>query len=150
MSVTQNTACISVQELFLGLLKNELTQQDAQQVSLHVAHCTHCNTQFENAKHVFYQTEADHISHSPVPEASERTKLLINIAWVFVIAGGFIIGVLLLWDLAVALWFDRSQPIWLRVSLALFYIGFAILFLVVLQQRLMARTSDAYSKMKNK
>jgi len=71
-----------------------------------------------------------------------KPRLLMRIAWLIIILSGLTIGGCLLWDLAVALWSDRSQPIWLRVSLAVFYVVFTVLFLIILRERLMERKTN--------
>lgn len=64
-----------------------------------------------------------------------RQQQIINLAWLVVIAAGVLLAGVLLWQLALALWFDRATPFWLRAAMAGFYFIFSLFCLFALYQR---------------
>lgn len=136
----ETSVCAESRAVFTDLLTNALTQQDRQRVLLHVKNCPACASALLAQQH-------SHTSNV-VASAPKDTGWLIKLAWVLIIGAGLVIGGFLLWDLGIALWFDRSQPMWLRAALGIFYAGFALLFLAILRERLTARKTDKFRKVK--
>lgn len=130
--------CHESQLLFGRLLANDLTQQDRQRVLLHVKGCSECAA-------VLVARKRDRNETAAISQENE-SGVLMKLAWVLIITSGVVIAGFFLWDLAAALWTDQSQPVWLRAALAIFYVGFVVLFIVILRQRLMARKTDKFRK----
>lgn len=134
------SACADTRNLFTELLTNALTQQDRQRVLLHIKDCPACASALLAQQHNY--------SSNVVVSSPKKMSWLIKMAWVLIIGGGLVLGGFLLWDLGIALWFDRSQPVWLRAALGVFYTGFALLFLAILRERLITRKTDKFRKVK--
>lgn len=145
--------CKQVEVMISGYIDGELTQQESQRMAVHIKSCEHCSKLYRELTELSAMTkEANHMSvdERDLPRILENkgSKWLSRVAWAFVIVGGLLVAGFIFWDLALALWTDSSQPVWLRLGLGVFYIGFIGLFLHVLRQRLIARKTDKYRKVK--
>lgn len=145
--------CEQMEVFISGYIDGELTQQESQQMAVHIRRCESCEKLYKELVELKGMTkEAHHITvdERDLPRILENktNRWLMTLAWALVIIGGLVVGGFMAWDLAHALWTDTSQPWWLRLALGAFYLGFVGLFLVVLRQRLIARKTDKYRKVK--
>lgn len=141
--------CKQAEVLISGYLDNELTQQDAQQVRVHLDNCEACRTIFHELKQlkaqmgqlVYPQTDLEQLEvmeQDLVSRAGEWS------GWLLIL-----FGALLAFGYGVYKFFTAPDmpPLALLIHGAMTLGGF-VLFLTVLRQRLMTYRNDKYRKVK--
>ncbi len=138
-------SCKDVESLLSGFLDGELTQQQSQQVHLHIEQCEACRTVYQDL-----QQMKQGIANMEKPTMSEQQLQNImsdrparGMAWMgwllFVTGISVIVGFV-----AYQFFIDESMALWLKLTMSAIYGGIAFLFFSVLRQRLIARKTDRY------
>lgn len=143
-------SCEKIEVQISGYIDNELTQQQNQQVRLHVETCEHCGKIYADLKQVKEQ-----MSHLSYPKTDEQilnelsndltASATQGLGWILIAIGAIIVAVLALYD-----FFTVPEGGWTveRIISALFFLGGMLLFCSVLRQRFITYKTDKYKKVK--
>jgi len=141
--------CQHIEELLSGYLDNELSQQESQRVTVHMHQCDSCNELFEQLQNLqgsiqktqYPEMELEKL-HRLLNDSTSRN--LQNISWFAIIASLatlLVFGLYEFWNNSVMTWYER-------LTISMFLGGGLGLFATVLRQRLIARKTDKYRKVK--
>lgn len=141
--------CEEVEVLITGYLDGELTQQESQQVRLHIEGCKSCSKTYTELKQM--KTEMSELSY-PQTDAEQLAALENDLVtktgqwsgWVLLL-----IGLLVMLGFGMyEFWTDPDVPGVVRFFYGAFQLGMLILFAIVLRQRLKTYRNDKYRKVK--
>lgn len=139
--------CDQAATLISGYMDNELTQQQQQQLHLHVASCTNCRAELATLQDLREQLR------QAVPKSYDA-QLMATFAtdkpsrWAF-LAGWLLILITLVPLLIYALfsfWADDAIPVLVKAISSGLGIGFLLLLGAVARQRWVAAKNDRYKK----
>lgn len=141
--------CADIEELLSGYADNELMQQDAQKVRVHLDGCAHCRQL--HADLLSLKSQMKQLSYPASDEevlAALETDYLARgtrlLGW-----GLLVPGALLVIGIAVFGFFMNPEVPWIvRFFYGLFMLGGFGLFVSVLRQRLLIYKTDRYRKVK--
>ena len=140
--------CRSVEPLLSGYLDDRLTQQQAQQVSLHVESCESCRQLLDNRRGQSFDTSSPNdgsASGKQMPNGSnEEVKGVQLIGWILLVVGYGFVSLLLTYEFII----DNSASVWSKLLSGSIVLGGALLFVSVLRQRLAEMKNDKYNKVK--
>ncbi len=139
--------CAKVDELLSGYLDDELTQKDRQRVDVHLRGCDRCTARLAELDTV--RTSVGGLSLDMNPEDRERWRKVMDnafdrtargLGWVLVVGAVLLLGGYAGYEFLLA---DLEPPLvkWAVVAL---YLGFGVLLISVIRQRLSARKTDRY------
>lgn len=137
--------CKQINEKLSGYIDLELTQQEMQQVSVHLENCEACQTTYDELvtlKQKMGQVKLPRIEEEEIMQVmNDRTSLTLQgIGWIALGIG--LLGIVLLhW---VTLWQNPNDSFIEKALITLVEAGGLFLFFGVLRQRLIARKTDRY------
>jgi hypothetical protein len=139
--------CEHVGEQLSGFLDGELSQQEAQRISVHLSQCASCSQTYEQLKQIqgavsetFYPNMEQQKMHAVLQDLTSRR--MFDFAW-FAIVSGVLISIVF----GVYHFFlDSSIPLYGKIVMSLIWGGGIGLFLTVLRQRLIISKTDKYNK----
>ena len=142
--------CEQIEIQISGYLDNELTQQQSQQVRLHIETCEHCDkihrdlikVKEQMGKLSYPKTDEqvlDEISNDLTATSTQ------GIGWVLVLIAAIIAAIMGFYE-----FFTAPGEGWTseRIISVLFAIGGIFLFISVLRQRIISYKTDKYKKVK--
>jgi len=142
-------SCQHVEELLTGYLDAELTQQESQRVAVHIEECPDCRQTYRQLQQL-----QQAVQETPYPNLEqEALETLMNdlasrsiqgIAWFALSAGLAMIIALAVY----AFWIDTGMSWYEKLAMSLVWGGGIGLFVSVLRQRLIARKTDKYRRVK--
>lgn len=142
-----NKECEHIQALMSGHLDGELDAEQTAQLQAHIEVCKSCQKEFEEMKQLVSTTSTLRFE-SPPEEVWDSflegvyNRLERKTGWTI-----FIIGVIVLAGLSI--YFFIAEP-WgtalMKLAVATPVVGFCIIFISVLRQRLHVAKTDRYSK----
>lgn len=145
--MSKATPCDHIEVLISGLLDGELTQQQQQQVHVHLASCQACREQLADMQSLSHAMRKQ-------PLTTQDTQLLQQLTrdqpsrWGIVIGFSLVVASLaILMVFAVTqFWQDATVNLWMKLTVSTLVIGFILLFLSTARQRFIAAKSDKYKK----
>ncbi|MBY6063018.1 zf-HC2 domain-containing protein [Pseudidiomarina sediminum] len=143
---TYDPNCEAIAPLISGALDNELTQQQHQQLHLHLAGCAKCSKVYQELSALRGTLKADFTHRQQqqlVTESNGAQRVNLIAWWVLLICGLILAGAGV-----VTFWFGSDSAMWLKVVMSLVGFSLLVLFLNVLKQRLQQAKSDPYTKVK--
>lgn len=136
-------SCRVIEPLISGALDNELTQQQRQQLHLHLGDCEKCSNLYRELAEQRGAVKLG-VQHRDSMGESKRTRL-----WNFLGGALLVLGLLPLVFYAIYQFSqDASIPWWVKLTTGATVVGLLLLFVNVLRQRLHAAKSDPYKKVK--
>jgi hypothetical protein len=128
-----------------GYLDGELTQQQRQQVELHLEQCEQCRKLQDELQDIRSRMHGARLSPVGADQWRENmnesgVQLSKGIGWVLLIGAALV----LLTIAAAHFLADDSVSGFMKFLISAFYLGWAALFVSVLRQRLIERKSDKY------
>jgi len=141
--------CQQIEPLLSGYMDGELTQQESQRVSRHLHHCQTCKTAYEELKamqNMIKQSSYQNMDETQLNHVVDdlTSKNLMRISWIVLITGfAFLIALV-----GFEFWVSTSLSGFEKLIISLILAGGIGLFLSVLRQRLKARKSDKYRRVK--
>jgi hypothetical protein len=134
-----------VDALLSGYLDGELTQQQSQQVDVHIGVCTECAKNLEELARLRERMGA--VQLSDVDEKVWRenmndstVRVSRGIGWLLFIGGVLLVAGVGVYEFVI----DSSLGLFMKLVIGAIYAGLASLFISVLRQRLLERKSDKY------
>ena len=139
----RDPACRAIEPLISGALDNELTQQQRQQLHLHLGSCEACANLY---RELAEQRGAVKLGMLP-PESDADTPSVR--LWNRFGFGLLVLGLIPLVLYAIYQFSqDATIPWWVKLTTAATILGLLLLFINVLRQRLKAAKTDPYKKVK--
>lgn len=142
-------SCQHIEELLTGYLDGELTQQENQRVAVHIEQCEDCRKtwrQLQQLQQAVQETRYPNLEKETLETLMNdlTSKSLQGIGWFALSAGLAMIIAFAVY----AFWIDTSMPWYHKLAMSLIWGGGIGLFVSVLRQRLIARKSDKYRRVK--
>ncbi len=142
--------CAKTQELISGYLDHELTQQENQQVRVHLETCQECQAVYHDLKTI--KTSMGKLEY-PECEEQKMDKILQDptankisiVGWLLVIIP---LAILFIYHLYTIFTVGGFSLFSIKTIILLLEAGALLLFIGVLRQRLIARKTDKYRKVK--
>jgi len=142
-------SCQHVEELLTGYLDAELTQQESQRVAVHIEECPDCRQTYRQLQQL-----QQAVQETPYPNLEQKaletvmndltSRSIQGIAWFALSAGLAMIIALAVY----AFWIDTGMSWYEKLAMSLVWGGGIGLFVSVLRQRLIARKTDKYRRVK--
>ena len=142
-------SCQHFEELLTGYLDGELTQQESQRVAVHIEQCEDCRKtlrQLQQLQQAVQETQYPNLEQEKLETMMNdlTSKSLQGIAWFALSAGLAMIIAFAVY----AFWIDTGMPWYHKLAMSLIWGGGIGLFVSVLRQRLIARKTDKYRRVK--
>jgi hypothetical protein len=142
-----NDVCDSIGEKLSGFLDGELSQQEAQRISVHLSQCKSCSDMY----HALEQVKGA-VSETTYPNMEQQkmnailqdltSRRMFDFFWFALVSGVLIAAVFAVYHF----WFDPNIPFYSKLVMSLIWGGGIGLFLTVLRQRLLISKTDKYNK----
>jgi predicted anti-sigma-YlaC factor YlaD len=141
--------CEQISAQISGYLDGELTQQENQQVTVHLKNCPLCIKTYQdlqNLQSTIHQIPCCSLEEKKLASIVNdlTSKRMRTIAWFALVSG---ITILIMF-LGAQFYFDPELAWYSKLAFSLICGGAIGLFLSVLRQRLIARKTDKYNKVK--
>ncbi len=136
-----------------GYLDDELDCAERSAFESHLAGCAACRRELESMRAMKEVTGSMKLKEFP-DQAWERywegtyNRLERKVGWIALSVGAIILLGTALYELAVALVTDNTEPPWTRLAVGLACAGIAILFVSVVRERLFMRGRDPYREVR--
>ena len=136
---------IHVGERLSGYLDGELTQQERQQVDLHLADCESCMGMLRELEELRGRMGRSALSRKYEDHWRENmddtgVQLSRGIGWLLLIGAILVIATIVVFQFLT----DPGISGFMKFIISAFYLGWAALFVSVLRQRLIERKTDKY------
>lgn len=141
--------CHDIQELVSGYIDQELSQQKAQLVRLHIEGCEACRKVYDDLLAI--RKEMGQLQYPECEEAKIEALMKEPVSKALGIAGWVMLIIGLVGFMGWQVFTFYSQPMvptWAKIGVLLIELGALGLFLSVLRQRLIARKTDKYRNVK--
>lgn len=139
--------CEHYRGLISGLLDNELTPEESTELNTHLIRCASCRSDYEDLRRTEQKLEA--ISYVEITDqaASALWKLpfarFLSIASLLLVIGGY--AALLLYGIVMFL-IDRDEDLFGRITLGAIVIGFLMLLVSLIIERIRTYRVDPYKE----
>ena len=145
--------CKQAQVLMMGLLDNELDERQRQNVQSHLAQCKSCSEKFDSYKNLKKDTKEMKFKNLPEVYWDEYWQNVYNriergIGWIFFSIGAIILLSFAGYELLNEFFLNPKEPIGIKIGVAFGGVGFIVLFISVLREKLMVRKVDKYRSVK--
>jgi len=145
MTIREHSIDEHVGALLSGYLDGEMTQQERQQVEVHCARCSECDTELQELRQLRIRIGGARLSEYGQDIWREKmddtvVKTTRSIGWLVLI--GFVLGCAGLGVFAFL--FSSTVSLGEKLMVSGVYLGLALLFFSVLRQRLIERKTDKY------
>lgn len=148
-----NPACEEARVLMMGLMDNELDENQKKKVLEHLASCEECAKQYKAFNNL--KKETSEMKFKKLPEMywdeywnHVYNKLERGIAWIILSLGAILIFSYGAYEMTYEFFFDGTISLFLRISTGIFTFGIIILTVSVLREKLMIRHIDKYRSIK--
>ncbi|RUO41025.1 hypothetical protein CWE22_02190 [Pseudidiomarina aestuarii] len=140
-------SCGAIEPLLSGYLDEELTQQESQQVRIHLASCPSCQQQLTDL------TAIQGALRSELPQITDKERVMAIVndkPSLWMQRFGWLLLLITILPLsaygAYVFWLDTGVPVWVKWVVSGFWLGLIVLFLSVARQRLIAAKTDRYKR----
>ena len=145
--------CEQMNESLSGYLDDELTQQQHQQIDLHLQACESCSGLLNQMRELCGAVGQSGTSQTLDDQHWQRIKndamsnQMQSVGWVLLGVYGLLVCGLAIWGSLMFL-ADGSIPIVVKLLCAALFLGMSLLFGAVLRQRMIVYKTDKYRKVK--
>ena len=144
-------SCKEARILMMGLIDNELPDNERQEVLRHIENCSACQMQYNSF--IKLKEEEKRMNDLPLSEEifDEYWTHIYNrieraTGWVVLSIGTIIMLTYGAYMVLQTFFYDDSEPIVLKFGVAFFAIGLIIVFVSVLREKLRIRKNDKYRR----
>ncbi len=144
-------SCKEARILMMGLIDNELSNDNKLVVMEHINSCSACQTQFDS----FNKLKEEEIIMNDLPLSEEifdeywthvYNRIERATGWVILSIGTIITLTYAAYMMLKTFFYDESEPMVLKFGVAFLAIGLIIVFVSVLREKLRIRKSDKYRR----
>ena len=146
-------ACEEISVLMMGLMDNELDENQKKMVLDHLASCEKCAAEYKAFNNLKKETSEMKLKKLPEMYWDEYwnhvyNKLERGFAWIILSLGAILIFSYGAYEMTYEFFFDNTISLFLRVSTGIFTFGIIVLTVSVLREKLMIRHIDKYRSIK--
>ena len=146
-------SCDDIKVLMMGLMDDELDDQQKTQVQEHLASCEKCAEEYKAFNNLKKETSDLKLKKLPEMYWDEYwehvyNKLERSIAWIIVSIGAILVFSYGAYQMTYEFFLDPSRPLFLRLATGVFTFGLIILTVSVLREKIMIRHIDKYRSIK--
>lgn len=141
--------CKQAEVLMMGLLDNELSEKQHQDIQTHLAECKACSAKFESYKNLKKDTKKMKFKNLPEVYWDEYWQNVYNriergVGWIFFSIGAIILLIFAGYEIFQEFFLNPEEPIGIKIGMGFFGVGLIVLFVSVLREKLMIRKVDKY------
>ena len=145
--------CEEMSVLMMGLMDNELEENQKAQVLEHLASCENCAAQYKAFSNLKKETSEMKLKKLPEMYWDEYwdhvyNKLERGFAWIILSLGAIMIFSFGAYQMTYEFFLDATRPLFLRIGTGIFTFGIVVLTVSVLREKLMIRHIDKYRSVK--
>lgn len=145
--------CKQAEMLMMGLLDGELNEKQLQEVKTHLAQCPACAANFESYKKLKKETNEMKFKNLPEVYWDEYWQNVYNriergIGWIFFSIGAIILLIFAGYELLQEFFLNPAESLSVKIGVGFAGVGFIVLFVSVLREKLMVRKVDKYRSVK--
>ncbi len=145
--------CEQARLLMTGYLDGELNEEEIVALRQHLKTCTKCRAEWEMFKKL--KEETSQMKFKPFPEMfwddyweNVYNRIERGIGWIFFSVGAIILLAYGAFELFENFFMNPKEPLIEKVGFGFFLLGFIIVFVSVLREKLMIRKVDKYRRVK--
>jgi len=141
-------ACEEYRGLLMGLIDNELTAEEARDVNDHLVRCARCRDDYERLRETSAKVEAVAFLE-PEDEVLEKlwkspySHLLRQSGLVLLVSGWIALILYSIYE-----FFGSDEPAFDKIAIAAIVLGFVVLLLSVIRERVKTYKVDPYKEVK--
>jgi len=141
--------CEQAQIRIMGLLDEELSAAEAQELNEHLEICPVCRAQYDEFSGLRKGTAEMKFKKLPEMYWDEYWTHVYNrmergISWVLVSIGFIILFAYGSYDVLQDFYMNPAKPVLMKIGVGLFSLGIIVLFVSVLREKIMVRKLDKY------
>ncbi|MHB2153102.1 zf-HC2 domain-containing protein [Calditrichota bacterium GD2] len=143
--------CEQARFLMMGYLDGELDEKEKAEFLEHLNSCPDCQAEWPSFNQL--KEESKKMKFRALPEMywDEYWQQVYNriergIGWILFSLGAIIVLAFAGYEVLKEFFLDASQPLVLRIGMGLLMLGFIVLFISVLREKLMVRRHDKYRR----
>lgn len=141
------STCIKYKKLLMGLIDGELTSEETSEINKHLNRCSECRKEYEQLmntgakiKKVSFEEPQDRVLKnlwkSPFSRFAKASSLfMILIGWLALLIYGLIEA-----------FRQTDEPVFPKIAAAAVFIGFIVLLITVIRERIRTYKSDPYKE----
>jgi len=139
--------CNTYKGLLMGLMDNELTPEESQEVNSHLIRCAHCREEYHRLQHASdklkgisftepQDRELEKLWKSPYSRFARNFSLIIILAgWLILLAFGIFEALR-----------APGEPLLPKMAIAAMILGFVVLLVSVIRERIKTYKTDPYKE----
>lgn len=141
--------CETYRPLIVGLLDNELTSEEIQEINTHLSRCEYCRKEFDEMKEISGKLILPPFKE-PEDEILEKlwkspyTRFTRNAGIVMVLAGYLCLTGYAFYEFII----NKKETVLPKIAIAALVIGFLILLFSVIRERMKTYKKDIYKEVK--
>ena len=145
--------CEEMNVLMMGLMDNELNEEQRAQVTEHLAYCENCAAQYKAFSNLKKETSEMKLKKLPEMYWDEYWNHVYNkiergFAWIVLSLGAILIFSYGAYEMTYEFFFDPTISLFIRIGTGIFTFGIVVLTVSVLREKLMIRHIDKYRSIK--
>ena len=144
-------SCKEARILMMGLIDDELPDNEKQEVQKHLKSCSACQVQYNS----FIKLKEEEKFMNELPQSEEifdeywthiYNRIERATGWVILSVGAIILLTYGAYIMLETFFYDKSEPLTLKFGVAFFAIGLSVVFVSVLREKLRLRKNDKYRR----
>ncbi len=149
--MSNKLSCKEARILMMGLIDDELPDNEKQDVLHHIENCPSCQTQYNS----FIKLKEEESKMKDLPLSEEifdeywthiYNRIERATGWVILSIGAILTFSYAAYLILKTFFYDESNPIILRFGVAFLILGIIIVFVSALREKLLIRKSDKYRR----
>jgi len=143
--------CEEARFLMMGYLDGELNEEQKQDFLKHLQECPDCQAEWQSFNQLKEDTQEMKFRALPEMYWDDYWQHVYNriergIGWIFFSLGAIIVLAFAGYELMRDFFLNSTEPLILRVGVGIFLLGFIIILVSVLREKLMVRKYDKYRR----
>ncbi len=137
--------------LLSGYIDNELSPDESRDFEIHLEGCADCRKELESFQKLQEVTGA--MKYADIPEqvwegywSSLYKRMERGVAWIFISIAAIVMLCFGSYHIFIDFFLNTEAPIWLRIGVGFGMIGFIVLLVSILRERLFAKKRDRYDE----
>lgn len=143
--------CEEARFLMMGYLDGELNEEQKQDFLKHLQECPDCQAEWQSFNQLKEDTKEMKFRALPEMYWDDYWQHVYNriergIGWIFFSLGAIIVLAFAGYELLRDFFLNSTEPLILRIGVGIFLLGFIIILVSVLREKLMVRKYDKYRR----
>ncbi|MGD9488955.1 MAG: zf-HC2 domain-containing protein [Calditrichaceae bacterium] len=146
-----NLTCEEIRPLLMGLIDDELDQEQIVSVRSHLENCGSCKLQYDSFSNLKKETEIMKSIKYPEDYWDGYWETIYNriergISWLLISIGAVLILGFVAYEALSEFFNDTQIPLLLKTGIGVFVIGMIILIVSVIREKITSRKKDIYRR----